>query len=105
ALENMIKNSAQARPEGLVLELACGHGQGMAWFSIADNGCGVAPEIRTRIFDPFFTTRDVGEGAGMGLAVVYDIVKSSAGSITVGDSPSGGALFMIEFPAVTQEEK
>lgn len=105
ALENMIKNSVQARPEGLVLELACGYGQGMAWFSIADNGCGVKPEIRNRIFDPFFTTRDVGEGAGMGLAVVYDIVKSSAGSITVSDSLSGGALFVIEIPAVTQEEK
>ena len=105
ALENMIKNSVQACPQGLVLELACGYGQGMAWFSIADNGCGVSPEIRNRIFDPFFTTRDVGEGAGMGLAVVYDIVKTSAGNITVSDSPSGGALFMLEFPAVTQEEQ
>ena len=105
ALENMIKNSVLACPQGLVLELACGYAQGMAWFSIADNGCGVPPEIRNRIFDPFFTTREVGEGAGMGLAVVYDIVKSSAGSITVSDSPSGGALFMLEFPAVTQEEK
>jgi len=105
ALENMIKNSVQARPQGLILELACGYGQGMAWFSIADNGCGVPPGIRNRIFDPFFTTRDVGEGAGMGLAVVYDIVKTSAGNITVSDSPSGGALFMLEFPAVTQEEQ
>ncbi|NVN98620.1 MAG: histidine kinase [Geobacteraceae bacterium] len=97
ALFNMIQNSAQAAPSGLILQLKSFCDGARVYFSIADNGHGVPEEIRGRIFDPFFTTRDVGGGTGMGLAVVYDIVKQCNGTITVRESAAGGALFEMEF--------
>lgn len=101
---NMIQNSVQSSPSGLVLQLnssCCGD---MVRLEIADNGHGVPAEIRDRIFDPFFTTRDVGAGTGMGLAVVYDIIRNCNGSIAVREAPGGGALFTIELPVSVARE-
>jgi len=98
ALVNMIQNAVQAVPSGLVLKLGSFRSPEKVVFSVADNGSGVPEELRSSIFDPFFSTREVGAGTGMGLSVVYDIVKTCGGSISVGDAPGGGALFTIEFP-------
>ncbi len=103
ALVNMIQNALQAVPSALVLTLKTFCAQDRICFCVADNGPGVPAEIRSRIFDPFFSTRDVGSGTGMGLAVVYDIVKNCGGSIAVGDAPGGGALFTLEFPIPPQK--
>jgi two-component system NtrC family sensor kinase len=103
ALVNLIQNAVQAVPSSLVLKLGSFRSPGKVVFSVADNGSGVSEELRSRIFDPFFSTRDVGAGTGMGLAVVYDIVKNCGGSISVGDAPGGGALFTMEFPLLSQE--
>lgn len=103
ALMNMIQNAIQEVPSGLVLQLKSWCEAEKVCFSIADNGSGIPEELRSRIFDPFFTTRDVGAGIGMGLAVVYDIVKKCGGRITVGAATGGGALFAIEFPLPAKE--
>ena len=103
ALVNMIQNAVQAVPSGLVLKLRSFCSPEKVTFSVADNGSGVPEELRSRIFDPFFTTRDVGAGTGMGLAIVYDIVKNCGGSISVGDAPGAGALFTMEFPIRLQQ--
>jgi signal transduction histidine kinase/CheY-like chemotaxis protein len=66
--------------------------------TVRDTGHGMAPEIMERIFDPFFTTKDRGEGTGMGLAVVYDIVTSHGGAITVESAPEQGATFAVYLP-------
>ena len=66
--------------------------------SVIDTGTGIAPEIMKRIFDPFFTTKGVGEGTGMGLSVVYGIVKSHGGDITVESEPGKGTSFHILLP-------
>jgi signal transduction histidine kinase len=67
--------------------------------SIRDTGCGIPLENIKRIFDPFFTTRGVGQGTGLGLAVVHGIVKSYNGAILVQSELGKGAEFQVFFPA------
>ncbi|MBP1749688.1 MAG: signal transduction histidine kinase with receiver domain [Deltaproteobacteria bacterium] len=70
---------------------------------VEDSGSGMSPDVMKRIFDPFFTTRPVGEGTGMGLAVVYGIVKSLQGAITVESEPGVGSTFRVFLPKVRTE--
>jgi two-component system, NtrC family, sensor kinase len=65
---------------------------------ISDTGCGMTPEVKQRIFEPFFTTRDVGEGRGLGLSIVWGIVEKHGGSIDVESSAGEGSRFIITLP-------
>jgi len=75
-------------------------GPGLDFFSIAisDTGCGMPPELQDRIFEPFFTTKDEGKGTGMGLAMVYGIVKAHEGWIEVDSHPGSGTTITVHFP-------
>jgi PAS domain S-box-containing protein len=68
--------------------------------TVRDTGTGIPSRLREHIFEPFFTTKDPGEGTGMGLAVVYGIVKSHEGAITVASRAGKGSVFSIFFPSV-----
>ncbi|MGH8493398.1 MAG: PAS domain S-box protein [Moraxellaceae bacterium] len=70
--------------------------------AVSDQGSGISPEVRERIFDPFFTTKGVGQGTGMGLAVVHGVVHEFGGHIVL-DSSRGTTTFRVLLPACEAE--
>ncbi|MGM0654663.1 MAG: sensor histidine kinase, partial [Thermodesulfobacteriota bacterium] len=67
--------------------------------SVRDNGIGMDKKILERIFEPYFTTKGIGEGSGIGLAVVHGIVKKHGGSIVCDSKKDQGTVFTILIPA------
>jgi len=70
---------------------------------VADTGHGMSQATVDRIFEPFFTTRPVGQGTGLGLAVVHGIVESFGAAITVETRPGAGTTFRILFPTANDD--
>ncbi|HVN25262.1 MAG TPA: response regulator, partial [Syntrophorhabdales bacterium] len=68
--------------------------------SVKDTGSGITDDVKVRMFEPFFTTKEKGRGTGLGLAVVYGIVKNHGGAIRVETGPGKGSAFTIFFPAI-----
>jgi signal transduction histidine kinase len=69
-----------------------------AVIQVSDTGDGIAPEIIGQIFDPFFSTREVGQGAGLGLAIVHGVVTAHGGALTVDSTVGAGTTFSIFLP-------
>src|SRR5438034_433807 len=68
--------------------------------SVSDTGVGMTPEVQAHLFEPFFTTKKLGQGAGMGLAMVYGIVKAHKGWVSVQSTPDQGSTFRLYLPAL-----
>jgi two-component system, cell cycle sensor histidine kinase and response regulator CckA len=68
--------------------------------SVADFGRGIDPKVKDRIFDPYFTTKEIGQGLGMGLAVVYGIVKKNDGAIRIESQLGQGTTVEVLFPQI-----
>jgi signal transduction histidine kinase len=73
--------------------------------TIRDTGHGIPLGLIEWIFDSFFSTREVGQGSGMGLAVVHGVIKSHGGMVTVSSWPGQGAAFHLFFPVIEPHAK
>jgi signal transduction histidine kinase len=109
-LLNLIKNGIDAlQGKGHIwisaLGTGCGTGLDEVEILIEDDGPGIDAEHVNRIFDPFFTTKDVGQGSGLGLFIVHDIIEWHGGSITVESRPGLGTTFIIWLPGMQQETR
>jgi PAS domain S-box-containing protein len=72
--------------------------------TVADTGCGMAPETISKVFDPFFTTKEVGKGTGLGLSMVYGFIKQSGGYVDLQSEPGAGTMVRLYLPQVDQKD-
>lgn len=97
---NLLTNAAKFTPSGGRVDVIVRSDPEWAYLEVADNGPGIPPEERSRVFDPFSqgtAGRKVG-GAGIGLAVVKDLVEAHGGVVILDDGPGPGAHFVVRLP-------
>ena len=104
-LTNLEKNAVEAMPDGGKLTIGVEGDNDEIRFIISDTGTGISKEHMDKIFTPFFTTKEMGKGTGLGLALIYGIVKMHKGKIHVdsnNDASKGptGTTFTITLPRV-----
>lgn len=113
---NLLVNAGQAMPGGGYIEVSTGNVKldqaashlhelpagNYVRLQLIDTGQGMDRQTMAKIFDPFFTTKPVGCGTGLGLAMVYGIIRNHAGHISVVSEPGYGTTFTILLPATTR---
>ncbi|SDO56329.1 sensor histidine kinase [Desulforhopalus singaporensis] len=102
---NLCLNAIQAMPDGGLLSLSIVfHHENMVTILVKDTGYGMSPEVIEKIFVPFYTTKSTGQGTGLGLSVVYGIIKKHNGFIEVNSNVDNGTVFAVSFPFLREPE-
>jgi two-component system NtrC family sensor kinase len=99
AFLNLVLNALDAMPQGGTLTLTTKNDRRRVMVQISDTGVGIPKESFSQIFEPFYTTKKSGSGVGLGLSVVYGIVRDHKGNIKVNSVVGQGASFTIHLPA------
>jgi len=102
ALLNIVKNAISAMPDGGVFTVSSRHQGDVVILKIKDTGLGMSEEVLNKIFEPYFTTKDF--GSGIGLTMVYKVVKEHMGDISVVSQEGKGSSFSISFPVPQREQ-
>jgi PAS domain S-box-containing protein len=103
AILNLMKNSISAMPGGGTLTLRSKRTNDHVEITVEDTGEGIPEDLVDKIFEPYFTTKDF--GSGLGLTVVYKIVKEHLGDITVDTREGKGTAFIMNFPIPQKERR
>ncbi len=102
AVTNLLVNAAQALPEGdageNIVRVSTFQDGAFAVLVVEDTGPGIPDHVKARVFEPFFTTKPSGQGTGLGLSLVAEIVTRLKGTIVADDRPGGGARFTVRLP-------
>jgi two-component system sensor kinase FixL len=104
-LLNLLRNALEAMQTSIRRELIVSTAPAsadMVAISIADTGCGIAPDAASQLFQPFFTTKR--QGMGIGLSISRTIIESHGGQITAEPNPNGGTIFRLTLRSVKPEE-
>jgi two-component system NtrC family sensor kinase len=97
-LVNIVVNAIQAMPDGGTLKIKTEVSGKNVKLTIEDTGIGMDEKVKQKIFLPFFTTKDIGEGTGIGMAVVHGIITAHGGSIEVESEPGCGTKVEVKLP-------
>jgi two-component system, NtrC family, sensor kinase len=99
-IRNLEINAAHAMPSGKILRLATRPYQNGEFIQMefADNGCGIPPENMEKIFLPFFTTKSEGQGTGLGLPIVQEIIEQHSGFLTIESEVDKGTTVRVHLP-------
>jgi C4-dicarboxylate-specific signal transduction histidine kinase len=102
---NLLQNSMDALEEKGKgeIDLVMEHADDNVIVRFSDNGSGMPPGVFEKIFEPFYTTKEVGQGTGIGLAIVYGIIQEHKGSITCASEEGQGTSFTIKLPVYKEK--
>lgn len=95
ALINLVLNAIQATPAGGLVRMEVGESNGEVFLAVEDTGPGIPATVRPRLFEPFYTTKPT--GTGLGLPIVYSIVRRHGGNLSLDEARPRGARFVMKF--------
>ena len=102
---NLLKNATYASDPGGVIDISGITDNDMVVVRVRDYGSGIDKEQHGHLFEPFYTTKPVGEGTGLGLPLVYSMLNSHSGKISIDSDISDGACFEIVLPLSTDQDQ
>ena len=106
-LMNLVFNALESMPKGGKLTVTTSFDKKTRRIRVAvkDTGCGIAPENLSAIFEPFFSTKTQDKGVGLGLSVVYGIIREHRGSVYVDSTVGVGSTFNLSLPVVAKPDE